>query len=166
MTVQPEESDHTMAARAALSALVVDDETHVRSYLRVVLQSLGLTDIREAAEGNQALRLYREKRPSVVFLDVNMPLMSGEAALRQLLEIDPSAAVVIVTSHNEMGTVRRFHALGAIGYVLKHARRREFAETLEDLLDGLIAYAAEDESAAESPAPDEPNGGVANQAGA
>jgi DNA-binding NarL/FixJ family response regulator len=143
-TVQSAAADGIIGGRAALTALIVDDEAHVRSYVRVVLHSLGVTAVREAADGLEALRLYREKQPSVVFLDVNMPMMSGEKALAKLMEIDPDAAVVIVTSHNEIGTVRRFQELGAVGYVLKHARRQEFTETLEDLLDGLVAYQADE----------------------
>lgn len=124
--------------RGSLSALVVDDEAHVRAYLRVILNLLGVTNICEACDGEEAVRVFQEKRPSVVLLDVNMPQMSGADALGRMREIDPEAAVIVVTSHNEVATIRRFQTLGAIGYVLKHARRQQFTETLTELLDGLL----------------------------
>lgn len=140
-TVAPEISE-----RGALSALIIDDEPHVRAYLRVILNLLGVTKICEAGDGAEGVKTFREKRPSVVLLDVNMPQMSGAEALARMLEIDPTAAVIVVTSHNEMGTVRRFQALGAMGYVLKHVRRQEFTETLAELLDGVLACEADGEA--------------------
>jgi PleD family two-component response regulator len=50
----------------ALSALVVDDEAHVRAYLRVILNLLGVTKICEACDGEEAVRVFQENRPSVV----------------------------------------------------------------------------------------------------
>ena len=133
-----------ISERGTLSALVVDDEAHVRAYLRVILNLLGVTKICDACDGEEAVRVFQEHRPSVVLLDVNMPLMCGAQALARMLEIDPAAAVIVVTSHNEVGTIRRFQALGAIGYVLKHARRQEFTDTLAGLLDALLASEEDD----------------------
>ncbi len=135
-----------ISERGALCALIIDDEAHVRAYLRVILNLLGVTKICEAGDGAEGVRAFQEKRPSVVLLDVNMPQMGGAEALARMLEIEPTAAVIVVTSHNEMGTIRRFQALGAIGYVLKHARRQEFTETLAELLDRALASEADGEA--------------------
>lgn len=124
-------------ARATLTALVVDDEPHVRAYLRLILTSLGVSEIREASGGFEGIELYRQFRPSVVFLDVNMPHISGQETLNRLNAIDPGAVVVVVTSKNEMTTVRQFQELGASGYVLKHGSRDVVSATIEDILDSL-----------------------------
>ncbi len=131
--------EHKKHDRSELSALVVDDEAHVRSYLRVILNLLGVTTISEACDGEEAVRVYQEQRPSFVLLDVNMPHMSGADALARILEIDPGAAVIVVTSHNEVGTIRKFQTLGAVGYVLKHARRQQFMDTITEIIDRLLA---------------------------
>jgi DNA-binding NarL/FixJ family response regulator len=55
--------------------------------------------------------------------------------------------VIVVTSHNEVATIRRFQTLGAIGYVLKHARRQQFtADAGTELLDGVLACETDDEA--------------------
>lgn len=138
--------EHQKQDRSGLSALVVDDEAHVRSYLRVILNLLGVTTISEAGDGEEGVRIFQEKRPSFVLLDVNMPHMSGADALTRILEIDPSAAVIVVTSHNEVRTIQRFQTLGAVGYVLKHARRQQFTDTIAEILDRLLT--SEDEAEA------------------
>jgi len=132
-------------ALAALTALIVDDEAHARTYLRLVLNSLGVTTIWEATHGKEGLELYQYYRPDVVLLDVNLPLMSGEQVMAALTQIDPGAAVVIVTSQNEHETVKQFVRLGAMGYVLKHLAKEEMAATFAELLGCLVA---EDEQSA------------------
>ena len=136
--------DRATAARAALSVLIVDDEPHVRSYLRMVLGALGVTEVWEAADGSDAIGLFQEHQPAVVLLDVNMPLLSGDETLRRLTTLDPGAAVIVVTSQNDFTTVKRFQELGAMGYVLKHVRREQITATLEELLDSLLDDRDED----------------------
>lgn len=125
-------SDSTIFAR--IRALIIDDEAHVRSYVRLTLQSLGVATTWEAADGGTGLALYAEQTPDVVFLDVNMPTMPGSDTMEQLLQIDPDANVVIITSDSAHQTVRKFLELGAIGYVLKQRPPEEFRSALYELL--------------------------------
>ena len=119
---------------APISALIIDDEPHVRAYVRLTLQSLDVTTTWEASDGATALALYAEHAPTVVLLDVNMPMISGAETLQQLVELDPDANVVIVTSDSGHQTVRRFLELGAMGYVLKQRPPEEFRAALNELL--------------------------------
>ena len=140
------ESIHPLIAEASarepdlssVTALIIDDEAHVRAYVRLALQSLGVTVIWEASEGKEALALYERNAPSVVFLDVNMPTMPGAEALQELVELDPAANVVMVTSESSHHTVRKFLELGAMGYVLKQRPPEEFRRALRELI-GQIA---------------------------
>ncbi len=122
------------AAFAATTALIVDDEAHVRSYLRLVLRTLGVITMWEAADGREALELYEAHRPTVVLLDVSMPVMGGDEMMRKLTAIDPDAVVIVVTSQNDYEIVKRFVRLGATSYVLKHLPREEIAEMIADVL--------------------------------
>ena len=121
------------------SALIIDDEAHVRVYLRMLLQSVGIATIWEAADGKQALELYALHRPPVVLLDLAMPVMGGEQVLRDLHAIDPDVAVIIVTSQSSLKTVQAIHQLGAIAYLLKHTPREQMAKTLNEALDSIDA---------------------------
>ena len=124
-------------ARAHLTALIADDESHVRRYLRLVLNSLGLTTIWEAGDGAEALQIYAERKPSVVLLDLNMPVLGGEGVIESLARKFPEAAVIVVTSQSEHHTVKRFAEIGAIGYVLKQQPREIVTEMLAEAIDSL-----------------------------
>ena len=119
------------------SALLVDDEAHVRVYLRMLLQSVGVTTVWEAADGKQAVELYALHRPPVVLLDLAMPVVSGEQVFRDLQAIDPDVAVIIVTSQSSLKSVQALHQLGAIAYLLKHTPREQMVKTLNEALDSL-----------------------------
>jgi DNA-binding NarL/FixJ family response regulator len=124
--------------REAISVLIVDDQAHARTYVRMVLRGLGVTTIWEAANGEEALLLYRQHRPTVVFLDNNMPVLSGKRTIERLREIDPAAAVVAVTSENDANTVRHFVEQHAIGYILKCSPREEVSQIIGEILDGFV----------------------------
>ncbi len=127
-----------LAARGVLSALIVDDEPHVRTYTRLLLNGLGVTKVWEAGGGAEALALYFEHRPAVVLLDVNMPGMPGDVMMTRLMAIDPTVAVIVMTSENNNGIVRFFQELGAIGYVLKHVPRAQATKLIGEALDSLL----------------------------
>ena len=119
------------------SALLVDDEAHVRVYLRMLLQSLGVTTVWEASDGKEAVELYALHRPQVVLLDLAMPVVAGEQVFRNLQAIDPDVAVIVVTSQSSLKSVQAIHELGAIAYLLKHTPREQMEKTLNEALDSL-----------------------------
>lgn len=118
--------------------LIVDDEAHVRSYIAMLLRGIGIVETWQAKDGEEAVSLYRTHQPVAVLLDVNMPNMPGEIAFQRIKEIDHQAAIVMVTSHNDMGVVRKFSEMGAIGYVLKFSPKEVVAKALAEALDNLI----------------------------
>jgi DNA-binding NarL/FixJ family response regulator len=119
------------------TALLVDDEAHVRVYLRMLLQSVGVTTVWEASDGKQAVELYMLHRPPVVLLDLAMPVVAGEQVFRDLQAIDPDVAVIVVTSQSSLKTVQAIHQLGAIAYLLKHTPREQMVKTLNEALDTI-----------------------------
>ena len=75
-------------------ALVVDDEKGVREALKQLLEYEDI-EVQTCASGGEALRVYPEFWPHLVFLDVKMQGIDGLATLRALRELDPRAQVVI-----------------------------------------------------------------------
>lgn len=138
-----------VAARGELSVLIVDDESHVRAYTRLLLASLGVTKVWEAGSGAEGLALYLQHQPAVVMMDVNMPVMSGDVMMARLTAMDPAVAVIVMTSENNTGVVRYFQELGALGYVLKHVPREQAQKMIGEALDCLLASYEDDEAAAE-----------------
>ena len=97
------------------NALIIDDEPHVRIFVRLLLREVGITQTWEAADGAQGVALATEHQPELVVLDVNMPVMTGLEALEQLAKQDPDLPVIMLTSESAMKTVQEALRLGAIG---------------------------------------------------
>lgn len=78
--------------------LLVDDDEAIRRSLGRLLKSLGY-DVMYAVDGEDAVSVYIERRPDVVMLDLDMPVLSGRKAFRKLADFDPGARVVFMSGH-------------------------------------------------------------------
>lgn len=119
------------------NALIVDDESHVRTFVRLLLREVGIEECWEAADGAAALDLVVRHQPQLLLLDVNMPQMNGIELLGRLREAQSDIPVVIVSAQSSLGVVNEAARLGAVGYVLKHSPKAEVVEALRDVLDTL-----------------------------
>ncbi|MFO7726655.1 MAG: response regulator [Oceanipulchritudo sp.] len=117
------------------SALVADDEAHIRTYVRMILKQLGVGEVHEARTGEQALELFGEKKPEVVFLDINMPGLSGLEVLPKILEKDPDAAVIMLTGHASRRLIESSAQKGALHYIRKDTPKAEITKLLKDLFE-------------------------------
>jgi two-component system, chemotaxis family, chemotaxis protein CheY len=115
--------------------LLVDDEAHIRKFVALILKQLGVTLIREASNGEEALAAYQAEKPRIVLLDVNMPRMDGIETLRKLKELDPNCVVVMLTSLANRETVERALELGAINYIRKDTPKDEIAQALSETIE-------------------------------
>ena len=115
--------------------LVVDDESHIRKFVSLLIKSLGgYTTVLQAANGAAALEIYRRDRPALVLLDVNMPQMDGLETLRLLRHLDPHCTVVMLTSLVNRQTVEECLRLGAVGYLRKDNPPEEMAGQLKKII--------------------------------
>jgi two-component system chemotaxis response regulator CheY len=119
------------------NALIVDDEAHVRMFVRLLLKEMGIQQTWEAGDGVAAVELTVQHKPEVVLMDINLPLMSGMEALARLRELEPDIPVVMMTSQSALHSVREAVRIGAAGYVLKHSPKRETLKALADVFDAL-----------------------------
>jgi DNA-binding NarL/FixJ family response regulator len=86
--------------RAKRRVLIVDDSPQVRQELRTLLPLAGDIEIvGEAADGQEALRLTQALQPDVVLMDLEMPVLDGYEATRQIKAGSPSCRVVALTVH-------------------------------------------------------------------
>jgi DNA-binding NarL/FixJ family response regulator len=115
--------------------LVVDDEDHVRKYLSLILrQTLPAVVITEAANGDEAIAAYQRDRPSLVLMDVNMPVRDGISTLRELSAIDPEVIVIMMTSLANRQTVDEAMNLGATFYFRKDTPRAEISAVIKQIV--------------------------------
>ena len=121
------------------TALIVEDEQHVRVFLRLLLKECGIETVWEAGDGAQALALVGQHQPELVLLDINLPIMNGVEVLQVLHGEHPGLPVIMVTAQSAMKTVLECVKLGALAYLLKHSPKDEALKILRDALDGLAA---------------------------
>jgi two-component system chemotaxis response regulator CheY len=107
-----------------VKVLVVDDELIVRKLVTQVLKSAGYEVVGEAGDGRRAVDMFRLRRPEIVTLDVQMPIMDGFEALGQILQANPKAVVVMLTNRMDKETVTKIIAAGAKDYIGKPVDRK------------------------------------------
>jgi len=119
------------------TALIVDDEAHLRTYLKLILKQIGFTNFHEAVNGQEAIDTYKLHGPDIVLLDVNMPVKEGMEALKEIIEFDEEAIVVMTTSVVSRQAVETSVELGASHYIRKDMKKEEVAEVLEALINEI-----------------------------
>ena len=119
-----------------MKLLLVDDHTVVREGVRRLLSvSVDVTVI-EATTGREALTVFRQEKPEVVILDLNLPGSGGLDLLRRLLIEDPKTRVLIFSMHTTPLYVARALQAGAKGYISKGAGADELVDAIKQVMAG------------------------------
>lgn len=137
------------------SVLIADDESHLRLYIKMILKDLGFQNVLEATNGQEAVALYKEHRPSLTVLDVNMTVASGLEALQQIIEFDEEALVVMLTSMASRLTVEESIRGGASGYIRKDVPIEDIKARLRQIIEEHLG----NETGPSESAPAEPAAG-------
>lgn len=114
--------------------LVTDDAMVIRAMIKDAATDAGWTIVGEAANGQEAIELYREFKPNAVTLDLIMPEYDGIHALRGILEFDPNAKVVVVSALNQKALLKQAFAIGASDFVCKPFEADDLMQTLERMV--------------------------------
>src|ERR1700722_19886842 len=119
-----------------ISVLVVDDQQLVRAGFRVILETEpGITVVGEAADGEEAIALTRSLLPSVVLMDIRMPVMDGLAAARVVLAETNSRVLMLTTFDSDEYVYAALQA-GASGFLLKDAPRQQLVSAVRSVAAG------------------------------
>jgi DNA-binding NarL/FixJ family response regulator len=117
--------------------LIIDDHPMVREGLRSMLAG-AMSSCDEAASAEEAVAKLARARPDLILLDLNLPDGDGLTLLRRIKELSPRSTVVIVTMHDQPEHVREALRLGAAGYVVKGASRRELLAAVRAAAEGEV----------------------------
>jgi DNA-binding NarL/FixJ family response regulator len=134
--LQPQISNQCAIKRGRdpVTALIVDDDRHVRSYLRMVLKMVGVTTAWEAGDLASAAETFRAHRPDFVLLDLELPGIDAEEATHRVLAFDFDVPVVAVTSRDDLEGAAAGQSLGVVGVVPIRALREEIARRISAAL--------------------------------
>lgn len=102
-----------------LKVLICDDSVFVRKNFRENLLQFGVKNVFEASNGEQAISMYKENNPDIVFMDIVMPVISGVDAVKQILAYDKNAKVVMASSVGTQNYLKDAINAGAYDFLQK-----------------------------------------------
>ncbi|MCL2580769.1 MAG: response regulator [Oscillospiraceae bacterium] len=117
-----------------MTVLVVDDLPIMRAIIKDILTRFGGFDsegVFEAEDGGAAVKLYAERRPDIVFLDVYMPGMDGLEAVKAICAINPKAKIIMCTGRGEEDGVAHCLRAGAVECVNKPVSPEQILAAVE-----------------------------------
>jgi DNA-binding NarL/FixJ family response regulator len=120
-----------------ITVLVVDDHPLLREGVAAVLaRERDILLVAEAANGREAIELYRTHRPDVTIMDLQMPEMKGQEAIEAIRREFSDARIVVVTTYD--GDVQAIRAIkaGASGYLLKNKLRKDLPDAIRSVHAG------------------------------
>ena len=117
-----------------IRVLLVDDQSLIRTGFTTILETEpGIEVVGQAANGEEGVRLAAELDPDVVCMDVQMPVMDGIEATRQITATNSRAAVLILTTFDRDDFLFETLQAGAAGFLLKTAEAEELIEAVKIL---------------------------------
>jgi two-component system chemotaxis response regulator CheY len=128
-----------MPQASSISVLVVDDQLTMRALIRNALQQIGFKDIREAPDGEEALKLMLAKPANLVVSDFNMPRMDGLALLRAVRAHPPirQTAFIMLTGRADRELVQRAVQFGVNNYCVKPFTVQGLRDKIEQVFGQL-----------------------------
>ena len=99
--------------------LIADDTALFREMIKNALSSEEYQIVGEAVSGGQAVDMYKEKKPDLMILDINMPKMNGIDALTAVMEYDPEAKVIMCSDQKYEGMIVMAIKKGAKDFIVK-----------------------------------------------
>ena len=117
----------------AKRALVVDDTPYIRADIREILERNGF-EVTEAENGAEAVELYKEGRPDLVTMDINMPRLNGMKATKIIVDYDSNAKIMMCSSMIMFANYKEMcREAGAKAFLSKPYTKIEFLEEMTRL---------------------------------
>ena len=117
-----------------ITALIADDEAHMRTFMKLLLLDLGVKNIYLMQNGMDA---FREYQPDLVMLDINMNVMNGLEALEGIKKINPETKVIMMTAVSTRESVEECSRKGATYYILKTQTPEDIRTQLKSVIESI-----------------------------
>jgi two-component system chemotaxis response regulator CheY len=124
-----------MSKSGKKKVLIVDDAAFIRNRIKNVVEKIEYADvIGEAANGGDAITLYKELKPDLVTMDLIMPDVDGIKAIEEIMKFDEKAKIVLVSAMGQELTITDALGKGAKEYIKKPFKEEDIYRTLERFL--------------------------------
>jgi two-component system chemotaxis response regulator CheY len=120
--------------------VLAEDESHSRVLMKALLGSMNCEVVGEAKTGVEAVELYRQLRPHLMLLDVNMPLKTGDEVLEEVFAEFPNAFVIMLTSVSDVESIERCLGMGAANYIRKDTPVTEIKSIIRETWQGFVQH--------------------------
>ncbi|NLJ80106.1 MAG: response regulator [Firmicutes bacterium] len=117
----------------AKKVLITDDTAFMRMTLRNVIEKNGYKVVGEAADGEEAVALYKELQPDMVTMDITMPKMDGITAIKEIMKIDPKAKIIVCSAMGQKPMVIEALSAGAKDFLVKPFDAERVVESLRKI---------------------------------
>ena len=101
-----------------------------------MISTLGTTTFYEAADGVDAVKKYKEFKPDIVFMDIVMPKQDGIETVQNIMNFDPDAEIIIVSSIGTMTQLKAAIELGAKDFIQKPLNENQVITLMDKYLEG------------------------------
>ena len=115
--------------------LVADDASFMREMIREIIEPEGFEVVAEAGDGLDAVEAFKEHTPDIVTMDIVMPKMSGIEAVKQIVELDPGASIVMCSALGQEALVMEALKSGAKDFIVKPFKPDAVLTTLRKVLE-------------------------------
>ena len=121
--------------------ILIDDSNFILKTTTEFLEADGHQVLAVGRDGHEGVALFQKHSPDLVFLDLTMPNQDGRDCLRDILKLDSSARVIVVSAIRELSIVRECMESGAKGYVEKPMkfRKPEFCDSFRKTINEALA---------------------------
>lgn len=123
-----------------INVMLVEDQQLMRDGIRMLLElEHDIALVAEAGDGEEAIALYKEHRPDLVLMDIEMPGLDGIAATRRIKAFDEQARILILTTFGKEEYLRNALLAGAQGFLLKAVSSQELVDSIVKVHSGTPA---------------------------
>jgi len=119
----------------SLNILVVDDSQLTTKKIAQMLTVIGHNMVASAKTGEEAIKQFAKHKPDMVTMDITMPDMNGIEATKRILQENPGALIMMVTSHGQEAMVLDAIESGAKGYLLKPLQAEKLKANIEEIYE-------------------------------
>ena len=106
-------------SQSNIRILVCDDSILARKSMTAMLNSFGYDNVTEVSNGEDAVNKYKEEKPDIVFLDIVMPVKDGITATKEIIEFNPEARIIVISSVGTQTHLREVIKAGAKDFIQK-----------------------------------------------
>lgn len=109
---------------------ICDDSILARKQVKDLLIANGCSSIVEAKDGEETVTIYEKEQPDLVFMDIVMPKLDGVEAVRRIMALNPSAAIIMLSSVGTKGQIKAAIDAGAKDFIQKPFNPEHILEIL------------------------------------